>query len=72
MREASRLLVYLIVLCSSLWLAACGGSSSGSGNNSASGGSEPGDVSQGRVFFIQPGPDATTDMVLAMIEAKPK
>ncbi len=50
------------------------GAGSGSGSGSGNGSGNGGDSSEGlgRTFLITPGPNATTDMVLAMISAKPK
>ena len=55
-------------------LAACSGGGSGDangfgGNNGGGGTASP---STGRTFLIKPGPNATSEMVAAMIEAKPR
>lgn len=55
--------VGLSVMCLS-FLTACGGGGSGSNDGPVDGG-------QGRTFLIQPGPDATSDMIGAMIQAAP-
>lgn len=64
----------LIILLTSLLLAACGGDSSSSGSTSSPVTETPPEVpatSDGRVFLVEPGPDATTDMVAAMIQLRP-
>ncbi|WP_373081383.1 parallel beta-helix domain-containing protein [Zhongshania sp.] len=73
-RTVSHYLLLLLVLI----LAACGGSSNSKSSSSSNVGNpdtgvKPGvEEGQGRTFFIAAGPNATTQMVLAMISAKPK
>lgn len=43
----------------------------GAGREDSGGGAQSGDNSPGRTFFIEPGPNATTEMVLAAIDARP-
>lgn len=55
-------------------LSACGGGG-GSGSRSGNDGGDtdpPPQFSEGRMFEIQPGPNATTEMVAAMIQLRPK
>ena len=77
MQMLNRELIRLTLMVAILGLVACGGSSS----NSSSAGTpatenpdtgNPGDASLGRTFVIQPGADATQQMLVAMIEVKPK
>lgn len=56
--------IYLFGTALALALLGCG-----SGTSTTGGGGSGG---EGRVFRIEPGPNATTQMVLAMIDAKPK
>ena len=56
----------LPALSLALLLAACGG-----GDSLSSTPGTPDPDKAGRLFVIEPGPDATTEMVLAMIDAKP-
>ncbi len=73
-RPLSHYLLLLLVLI----LAACGGGNSAKSNtgsnpgNPDTGGNPGVEDGQGRTFFIANGPNATTEMVLAMISAKPK
>lgn len=67
--------LHAVLLSLLLVLSACGSDSSTTsatpGGNGGNGDpTEP--EAQGRVFLIEPGPDATLQMVLAMIDAKPK
>ena len=59
----------LVALCACISiLAACGKDGAGSGSG---GGSSPSGRTDGRTFAIAPGPNATTDMVAAMVQAAP-
>ena len=77
MQKLSKNLLRVILVALVLALVGCGGSSSSkqSGSTPDTGvdpgnGSNPdaGEVSQGRTFFIEPGPNASNEMLLAMIE----
>ena len=57
----------LAALCACVLLTAC----EGGRQLVASSGTTPGTDGQGRLFLIEPGPNATTQMVLASIEARP-
>ena len=82
MQKLSKDLMRVILVALVLVLVGCGGSSSSSkqsggtpdtGVDPDNGGNQgSGEVSQGRTFFIESGPNASNEMLLAMIEVKPK
>ncbi|MBQ0794486.1 MAG: right-handed parallel beta-helix repeat-containing protein [Zhongshania sp.] len=79
MYTLNRELIRLTLMVAILGLVACGGSSNNSSSagtpgteNPDTGNPDPDDTSLGRTFVIQPGADATNQMLLAMIEVKPK
>ncbi|CAA0080261.1 Uncharacterised protein [Zhongshania aliphaticivorans] len=79
MRKLSKYSIHLFLILLFLGLAGCGGSSSSSSSGDNPDGGDPGtenpDPSEeavGRTFLIEPGENATTEMLVAMIEAKPK
>lgn len=59
----------LLIASLSLFLVACGNNNPVSGPGAP--GPDPKPETEGRLFLIEPGPDATTELVLAMIDAKP-
>ena len=63
----SKLHASLLAIAATAMLAACGGDSSSGGGSALPDGS-----AAGRVIRIDPGPGATTKMVLAMIDARPQ
>ncbi|MFT6578706.1 MAG: hypothetical protein ACJAW0_001144, partial [Zhongshania sp.] len=71
MQKLNRELLRVTLIALILGLVACGGGSSSKSTSSESN-PDTGDVAQGRTFFIEPGPNASTEMLLAMIEVKPK
>ncbi len=54
----------VVALVATFGISGCGSSSDSNGDGAAASAS-------GRIFRIEPGPDATTEMVLAMIDVKP-
>jgi len=71
--HSKRALQAVLLSLSTLVLGACLSSGGDDPTNTAGGGSviNPAE-SNGRVFLIQPGPNATEEMVKAMVQLKPK